>query len=159
MTCVALVLAAYEWMTAGGGSRMPDHPASNGTAPPCSDDEYLAKRVDNLCHTCDDCVPGQMCTREGAYAGCHDCPEGLYDHDYEPLTACADCPDGMTSLLGQTTCEEPRKDIWDIISILGEIGGGGMVCGLVAWFYDRIHPSGYAKMPKAEDVDRDSVNP
>ena len=158
MTCVALVLAAYEWMTAGGGSRMPDHPASNGTAPPCSDDEYLAKRVDNLCHTCDDCAPGQMCTREGAYAGCHDCPEGLYDHDYEPLTACADCPDGLTSSHGSVEC---TKGIWDIISILSEIGGGGMVCGLVAWFYEQMKShqrSDYMKTASS-DVDRDSVNP
>ena len=103
---------------------------SNGTAPPCRDDEYLAKRSDNLCHPCDDCVPGQMCTRSGAYAGCHDCAEGLYDNDYEVMTACVDCPEGLTSHLGATSCE---KDIWDIVSILGGILGrsvGSAACPL-----------------------------
>ena len=122
---------------------------SNGTAPPCRDDEYLAKRSDNLCHPCDDCVPGQMCTRSGAYAGCHDCAEGLYDNDYEVMTACVDCPEGLTSHLGATSCE---KDIWDIVSILGgilgAIGGIGCLFPIAMWCYSNCggDPSEYERL-------------
>ena len=67
---------------------------SNGTAPPCADDEYL---MDSLCHTCEDCVPGQSCSQHGAVRGCHDCPTGMHDDDFDVMTKCVDCPDGWTS--------------------------------------------------------------
>ena len=133
-----------------------DHVApvmSNGTAPPCRDDEYLATRSDNLCHPCDDCVPGQMCTRSGAYAGCHDCAEGLYDNDYEVMTACVDCPEGLTSHLGATSCE---KDIWDIVSILGGIGGGGAVCAVALWCYTHCYGGDPLEYDRLDCVNRDS---
>ena len=131
---------------------------SNGTAPPCRDDEYLAKRLDNLCHPCDDCVPGQMCTRSGAYAGCHDCAEGLYDNDYEVMTACVDCPEGLTSHLGATSCEKDTIDaLSSIIGLLGAIGGIGLSVSVALWgeqpLCDRCSRHDYSQ------VERDSGEP
>ena len=114
--------------------------------------------VGNLCHPCDDCVPGQMCTRSGAYAGCHDCPEGLYDNDYEVMTACVDCPEGLTSHLGATSCEKDTIDaLSSIIGLLGAIGGIGLSVSVALWgeqpLCDRCSRHDYSQ------VERDSEEP
>jgi hypothetical protein len=82
---------------------------SNGTAPPCSTTKYL---LDGLCHTCDDCVSGQMCSTRGGDPGCHDCPAGRYDDDFDATTNCVDCPSEQTAAPQSTECEQP-DDFWD----------------------------------------------
>jgi hypothetical protein len=103
---------------------------TNGTAPPCADDEYL---LDHLCHTCEDCVPGQMCSVHGALPGCHDCPVGRYDDDFNEMTKCIDCLSGETSAPQSTGCEE-ADDVWD--NLVGRLSGllevVATILGLVA---------------------------
>jgi len=131
---LAVALLVYDMVVVHAPVNHVASVMSNGTAQPCRDDEYLAKRLDNLCHPCDDCVPGQMCTRSGAYAGCHDCAEGLYDNDYEVMTACVDCPEGLTSHLGATSCEKDTIDaLSSIIGLLGAIGGIGLSVSVALW--------------------------
>ena len=105
---------------------------TNGTAPPCADDEYL---LDHLCHTCEDCVDGQMCSRHGATSGCHDCPPGMHDDDANVMTKCVDCPDGMTSSPQAIGCVEPddfahnlEDHLKNIVEIIGGLVGLGVTC-------------------------------
>ena len=103
---------------------------TNGTAPPCSASEYL---LDGVCHTCDDCVPGQMCSVHSALPGCHDCPVGMHDDDFNAMTKCIDCPPGETSAPQSTGCEE-MDDVWDTLvgRFSGVLGVVATILGLVA---------------------------
>ena len=81
---VAVMTAAAQWGAAAGGQ------------PACGVGEYGAE-----CRSCsDDCDSGQWCVRYAGpqrVAGCHNCTQGRFDGDLDPLTPCEDCPGGETS--------------------------------------------------------------
>ena len=56
----------------------------------CAPEQYAALDAHNatVCHECNACGSGQMCIRQGAGAGCADCPAGRYNLDHDPITGC-----------------------------------------------------------------------
>eukprot|EP01047_Picozoa_sp_COSAG01_P014406 COSAG01_NODE_699_length_14176_cov_21.100590_20_plen_199_part_00 len=70
--------------------------ATDGDGPSCAAHEYGA-----ACRSCfADCGPGQWCVRHAGpnrVAGCHNCTEGTFDGDLDPLTPCERCQSGETS--------------------------------------------------------------
>jgi hypothetical protein len=134
-TGVAVILLVYSVVLGSAGEDLAPRREviiTNGTAPPCADDEYL---LDHLCHTCEDCVDGQMCSRHGATSGCHDCPAGMHDDDADVMSKCVDCPDGLTSSPQAIGCVEPddfahnlEDHLNNIVEIIGGLVGLGVTC-------------------------------
>ena len=135
VTGVAVILLVYS-VTLGSAEEDPaprrEVIITNGTSPPCADDGYL---MDHLCHTCEDCVDGQVCSRHGATSGCHDCPAGMHDDDFNVMTKCVDCPDGLTSSHQATGCVEPDDFVDNVAektdTIAGILGGLSTICAMV----------------------------
>ena len=135
MTGVAVILLVYS-VALGSADEAPverrEVVITNGTAPPCGEDDYL---LNHLCHTCEDCVDGQMCSQHGATSGCHDCPAGMHDDDFNVMTKCVDCPDGRTSSPQATGCEEEEDFLDNVAGKIDTIGGIlaalGTICALV----------------------------
>jgi hypothetical protein len=123
---------------------------SYGTQPTdgvCNAREYLASEHDGLCHSCNDCTPGQECSR----TGCYDCSAGQFDPDHDVLTPCADCPEGLTSgTEASTTC---TKDVWGILELLFGVLGGLGFAPLSLECYQMVCASRNTNEQQNEDVE------
>ena len=155
---VVLVVFGVVISTNAHISRSDTSPAaSNGTAPPCSNDEYF---TDGQCYSCISCRQGQTCMLHGASSGCHDCAPGTYDADLWPMTACVDCPSALVSDAGAVQCSEPGTDIEKILVIASIIVGLIGSCATAwVWYKDNRDKcprcdfpiTGYAAVQRTED--------
>jgi hypothetical protein len=63
---------------------------SESQTPVCSSEQYSVAVAGGgaYCVECTSCGGGQKCIRQGAAAGCVDCPANTYNPDGDPVTGC-----------------------------------------------------------------------